>query len=161
VPQLIVKEDNTMLMPSIFGESLFDEFFNDDFMRPETRGGHRYMAHPAASVMKTDIKETENSFELDIDLPGYKKEDVSAELKDGYMTITAQMNHTEDQKDEEGNYIRRERYNGSCSRSFYVGEDITEEDIKARFEDGILKICVPKKEAKEEVPEKKFIAIEG
>ena len=149
-----------MLMPSIFGESLFDEFFNDDFLRPEPRSTRRY-ATPAASVMKTDIKETDNSFELDIDLPGYKKEDVNAELKDGYMTITAQKDSRNDQKDKEGNYIRRERFYGSCSRSFFVGKDITEEDIKARFEDGILKVSVPKKEAKEEVPQKKFIAIEG
>lgn len=149
-----------MLMPSIFGESLFDEFFNDDFLRPEPRSNRRY-ATPAVSVMKTDIKETDNSFELDIDLPGYKKEDVNAELKDGYMTITAQKNSQNDQKDKEGNYIRRERFYGSCSRSFFVGKDITEEDIKARFEDGILKVSVPKKEAKEEVPQKKFIAIEG
>ena len=149
-----------MYMPSIFGESLFDEFFNDDFLRPEPRSTRRY-ATPATSVMKTDIKETDNSFELDIDLPGYKKEDVNAELKDGYMTITAQKDSQNDQKDKEGNYIRRERFYGSCSRSFYVGKDITEEDIKARFEDGILKVSVPKKEAKEEVPQKKFIAIEG
>lgn len=149
-----------MLMPSIFGESLFDEFFNDDFLRSEPRSTRRY-ATPATSVMKTDIKETDNSFELDIDLPGYKKEDVNAELKDGYMTITAQKDSQNDEKDKEGNYIRRERFYGSCSRSFYVGKDITEEDIKARFEDGILKVSVPKKEAKEEVPQKKFIAIEG
>ena len=149
-----------MLMPSIFGESLFDEFFNDDFLRPEPRSSRRY-ATPATSVMKTDIKETDNSFELDIDLPGYKKEDVNAELKDGYMTITAEKNTESDKKDEEGNYIRRERFYGSCSRSFYVGKDITEEDIKAKFEDGVLRVMVPKKEAKEVIPQKKFISIEG
>ncbi len=149
-----------MLMPSIFGESLFDEFWGNDFMRPEQRSSRRYET-PVTGVMKTDIKENENSFDLDIDLPGYKKEDVSAELKDGYMTITAQKNSTNDQKDEEGNYIRRERFCGTCSRSFYVGKEITEEDIKAKFEDGILKISVPKKEAKAEVPQKKYIAIEG
>ena len=149
-----------MLMPSIFGESLFDEFFNDDFLRPEPRSTRRY-ATPATSVMKTDIKETDNSFELDIDLPGYKKEDVKAELHNGYMTIQAVRNSTNDTKDEDGNYIRRERFYGSCSRSFYVGEEVTEEDIKARFEDGILKITVPKKETRMEVPQKKWIAIEG
>lgn len=149
-----------MLMPSIFGESLFDEFWGNDFMRPEPRNNRRYET-PVTGVMKTDIKENEDSFDLDIDLPGYKKEDVSAELKDGYMTITAQKNSADDQKDEKGNYIRRERFYGTCSRSFYVGKEITEEDIKAKFEDGILKINVPKKEAKTEVPQKKFIAIEG
>lgn len=149
-----------MLMPSIFGESLFDGFFNDDFMRPVSRTNRGYST-PATTVMRTDIKENEDSFDLDIDLPGYKKEEVSAELKDGYMTITAQKNSSDDQKDDKGNYIRRERFYGTCSRSFYVGKDITEADIKAKFEDGILKINVPKKEAKAEVPEKKFIAIEG
>lgn len=149
-----------MLMPSIFGESLFDEFFNDDFLRPVARNSRRYET-PITGVMKTDIKENEKSYDLDIDLPGYKKEDVSAELKDGYMTITAQKNTNNDKQDENGNYIRRERFYGSCSRSFYVGKDITEADIKARFEDGILKINVPKKEVKEEIPQKRLISIEG
>lgn len=149
-----------MLMPSIFGESLFDEFFNDDFMRPAPRSSRRYST-PTTAVMKTDIKENENSFDIEIDLPGYKKEDVSAELKDGYMTISATRNTNEENKDENGNYIRRERYYGSCSRSFYVGKELTEEDIKAKFEDGILKLNVPKKEAKKELPKKKLISIEG
>ena len=147
-----------MLMPSIFGENLFDEFF-DDFVRP-TRRVVRYNT-PSTTIMKTDVKETEGSYELDIDLPGYKKEDVKAELKDGYLTISAATNTNNGQKDENGKYIRRERYYGNCSRSFYVGENITQEDIKARFEDGILKIVVPKKEAKPAVEEKKYISIEG
>ena len=147
-----------MLMPRIFGENLFDEFF-DDFVRP-TRRVVRYNT-PSTTIMKTDVKETEGSYELDIDLPGYKKEDVKAELKDGYLTISAATNTNNDQKDENGKYIRRERYYGNCSRSFYVGENITQEDIKARFEDGILKIVVPKKEAKPAVEEKKYISIEG
>ena len=147
-----------MLMPSIFGENLFDEFF-DDFVRP-TRRVVRYNT-PSTTIMKTDVKETEGSYELDIDLPGYKKEDVKAELKDGYLTVSAATNTNNDQKDENGKYIRRERYYGNCSRSFYVGENITQEDIKARFEDGILKIVVPKKEAKPAVEEKKYISIEG
>ena len=147
-----------MLMPSIFGENLFDEFF-DDFVRP-TRRVVRYNT-PSTTIMKTDVKETEGSYELDIDLPGYKKEDVKAELKDGYLTISAATNTNNDQKDENGKYIRRERYYGNCSRSFYVGENITQEDIKARFEDGILKIVVPKKEAKPAVEEEKYISIEG
>ncbi|MGN0324060.1 MAG: Hsp20/alpha crystallin family protein [Oliverpabstia sp.] len=147
-----------MLMPSIFGENLFDEFF-DDFVRP-TRRVVRYNT-PSTTIMKTDVKETEGSYELDIDLPGYKKEDVKAELKDGYLTISAATNTNNDQKDENGKYIRRERYYGNCSRSFYVGENITQEDIKARFEDGILKVVVPKKDAKPAVEEKKYISIEG
>ena len=148
-----------MLMPSIFGESLFDDFF-EDFYRPAVRRAPHKSPAPVNTVMKTDVKETEHGYELDIDLPGYKKEDVQAQLKDGYMTITASTRKNNDTKDEEGKYIRRERYTGTCSRSFYVGEQITEEDIKARFEDGILKVMVPKKEAKPEVEEHKYIAIE-
>jgi HSP20 family molecular chaperone IbpA len=147
-----------MLMPSIFGESLFDDLF-DEVTRP-TRSMARYST-PTTSIMKTDVKENENGFELDIDLPGYKKEDVKAQLKEGYMTISAETNQDKDEKDDNGKYIRRERYYGTCSRSFYVGEDITEEDIKAKFENGILKVFVPKKEAQPAVEENKYIAIEG
>ena len=123
-----------MLVPSIFGEDLFDTFF-DDFKRPAR-------SNTNINVMRTDIKETDAGFELDIDLPGYKKEDVQAELKDGYLTISAKTNTTREEKDENGKYIRKERYSGSCSRSFYVGEQLEQEDIKARFEDGILKVMV-------------------
>lgn len=147
-----------MLMPSIFGESLFDEFF-DDFARPVKNNARVSNSVPA--VMKTDVKENETGYELDIELPGYKKEDVQAQLKDGYLNITAIMKKDDEQKSEGGKYIRRERYYGSCSRSFYVGEDIEQQDIKAKFEDGILKIGVPKKEAKPKVEENKFITIEG
>ena len=147
-----------MLMPSIFGESLFDEFF-DDFARP-VKSVARVSA-PATAVMRTDIKESENGYELDIDLPGYKKEDVQAQLKDGYLTITATTAKNTDQKDENGKYIRRERYSGTCSRRFYVGDDIRQEDIRAKFEDGILKIGVPKKIEQPEIEENKFITIEG
>ena len=142
-----------MLVPSIFGEDLFDTFF-DDFKRPAR-------SNTNINVMRTDIKETDAGFELDIDLPGYKKEDVQAELKDGYLTISAKTNTTREEKDENGKYIRKERYSGSCSRSFYVGEDLEQQDIKARFEDGILKVMVPKKEAKPAVEENRYITIEG
>ncbi len=147
-----------MLLPSVFGESLFDDIF-DEFARP-TRNMVRYSA-PSNNIMKTDIREHEDGFELDIDLPGYKKEDVKAELKDGYLVISASNNSEKDEKNSKGEYIRRERYYGSCSRSFYVGEAVTEEDIKAKFEDGILKLSVPKKEPKPAVEEAKTIAIEG
>ena len=128
-------------------------------MRP-IKNNTRY-GIPTATVMKTDVKEKDDSFELDIDLPGYKKEDVTAELKDGYLTISAATKNEEEEKDNNGRYIRRERYYGTCSRSFYIGEDVRQEEIKAKFEDGILKVSVPKKETKPEVPEKKYIAIEG
>ena len=147
-----------MLMPSIFGESLFDDFF-DDFARP-ARSIARYNT-PTSNVMRTDVKEDENGYELHIELPGYQKEDVKAQLKDGYLTIHAETNQNNDQKDENGKFIRRERFYGTCSRSFYVGEDVTEEDIKARFENGVLKIAVPKKEKAPGMEENKYIAIEG
>lgn len=147
-----------MLMPSIFGEDLFDDFF-DGFARP-ARSVARYST-PTTSIMRTDIKEKEDGYELDIDLPGYKKEDVQAELKDGYLTITAKTQKDNDTQEENGKYIRRERYEGSCSRSFYVGKEIEQSDIKARFDNGILKIAVPKKDAKKEIEENKYITIEG
>ncbi|MBR1391751.1 MAG: Hsp20/alpha crystallin family protein [Lachnospiraceae bacterium] len=147
-----------MLMPSIFGENLLDDFF-DGFASPA-----RYMGRyntSTAGIMKTDVKENEKGYELDIDLPGYQKEDVKAELKDGYLTISATTKNEKDEKDKDHKYIRRERYYGSCSRSFYVGDAVTQEEIKARFDNGILKVSIPKKEAKSEVEESKYIAIEG
>ena len=145
------------VMNSIFGESLFDDFF-EDFARP-MRTVSRY--NNTAGIMRTDVKESDTGYELDIDLPGCKKENVKAELKNGYLTINAETSQNNDKKDENGKYIRRERYYGTCSRSFYVGEDVQQEDIKARFEDGILKVTVPKKEAKPVIEESKYIPIEG
>ena len=139
-----------MLMPSIFGENLFDDWMSFPFRNFNTN-----------SLMKTDIRETDGSFELDIDMPGFNKEDLKAELKEGYLTISASTNKDNGEKDENGKYIRRERYVGSCSRSFYVGEEIKQDDIKAKFENGILKISVPKKEAQPKGEEDKHIAIEG
>lgn len=140
-----------MMLPSIFGENLLDNWFDD---------GWNSLDYSNTSLMNTDIKENDNDYELTMNLPGVKKEDVTAELKDGYLTIHATSNQNKDEKDEDGKYIRRERYSGSCNRSFYVGDAITEEDIKANFENGTLKMTIPKKEAKA-VPEKKFISIEG
>ena len=145
-----------MLMPSIFGENLFDDFM-DGFAFPTANWNY---AKNTANVMKTDIKENDKGYELDVDLPGYKKEDVKAELKDGYLTISASNDNTKEEKDEDGKYIRKERYTGSVSRSFYVGKYVTEEDIHAKFENGILKLSVPKVEAPK-VEENKYISIEG
>ena len=142
-----------MLMPSIFGENLLDDFFDFPF-------GSNYTATDS-SRMKTDIKEMENGDEVTMNLPGVKKEDVKAELKDGYLTISASSNSNKDEKDEEGRYIRRERYSGSCSRSFYVGDAVTEADIKAKFENGTLTMMIPKKEVQPAVEKKKYIALEG
>lgn len=146
-----------MLMPTIFGERLFDNFM-DDFGFPNV---DRIAASKNTSnLMRTDIKETEDSFELEVELPGYKKEDVKAHLKDGYLTVNVSKDENNEVKDENGKYIRRERYSGSMSRSFYVGEDVQESDIKAKFEDGILKLAFPKEQPKK-VEEPKYIAIEG
>ncbi|MBP3770333.1 MAG: Hsp20/alpha crystallin family protein [Lachnospira sp.] len=146
-----------MLMPSIFGENLF----NDDWMDfgfPEVDKA-LYGKH-ASNVMKTDVKETDTGYEVDIDLPGFKKDEINAQLDNGYLTISAAKGLDKDEKDKKGKYIRKERYAGAMSRSFYVGEGITQEDIKAKYEDGILRLSVPKKEAKA-VENKKYIAIEG
>ena len=145
-----------MLMPSIFGENLFDDFM-DGFAFPTANWNY---AKNTANVMKTDIKENDKGYELDVDLPGYKKEDVKAELKDGYLTISASNDSSTEEKDEKGKYIRKERYTGSVSRSYYVGKYVTEEDIHAKFENGILKLSVPKVDAPK-VEQNKYIAIEG
>ncbi len=147
-----------MLMPRIFGENLFDDFF-DDFMVPEKPGFAG--ARNYNGLMKTDVKENEGDFELNIDLPGYGKEDVTAELKNGYLTINATKKAENDEKDKNGKFLRRERFYGSCSRSFYVGKQVTEEDIKAKFENGVLIVTIPKKEDQPKVEQKKYIPIEG
>ena len=144
-----------MLMPSIFGENLFDDWM--DFSFPSF--DRDFYGNSSRSVMKTDVKETDKGYELDIELPGYQKEDVKAQLKDGYLTVQAVKNVNNDTKNEEGAYIRRERYVGTMSRSFYVGDNVTEADIQAKFENGVLKLAVPKKEAKK-VEENKYIAIQ-
>lgn len=145
-----------MMMPSIFGGDLFNDWM--DFSFPDI--DKKLYGKRAGRIMKTDVKEKENEYEVDIDLPGFKKEDVKAELKDGYLTISAAkgLDHEEEKKD--GKYIRKERYSGNMSRTFYVGENITQEDIHAKYEDGILKLTVPKKEEKKQ-EEKNYITIEG
>ena len=153
-----------MLMPSVFGENLFDDFFNgfpfyDD---REVRNTEKklYGKH-AGNLMKTDIKETDEGSKLVIDLPGFTKDEVQVTLNDGYLTISAEKGLDKDEQEKDtGRYIRRERYSGACSRSFYVGEAVTEEDIKANFQHGILTLNVPKKDAKA-VNAKRTIAIEG
>ena len=143
-----------MYMPALFNDSLFDDFFTDI-----TDNKRRPMERPLPGVMKTDIKENDKEYELTIELPGYKKENVNAELKDGYLIINATNEKNEEEKDEKG-YIRKERYVGSCSRSFFVGKNLKEEDIKAKFDNGVLTLNVPK-EVEKLPEEKKYIAIEG
>ena len=141
-----------MLMPSLFGENLLDDFFDMPMRSCRTQ---------RENLMTTDIKEKDGNYEISMNLPGFKKEDIHAELKDGYLTISASTQSNNDEKDEDGRYIRKERYSGSCSRSFYVGDGIQETDIKAKFEDGVLKLDIPKVEAKPAVEEKHYISIEG
>ena len=149
-----------MLRPSIFSDNLFDDFFEFPFF--DDRAERKLYGHNAKNIMKTDIKEHKEGYELEIDLPGFHKNEIQAELKEGYLTISAAKQLNQDEKEKEsGKYIRRERYTGSCQRSFYVGEDITQEDIKAEFKHGILKLFVPKKEVKPQVEERKFVSIEG
>lgn len=145
-----------MLMPSIFGENLFDNWM--DFSFPNV--DKALYGKNSQNIMKTDVKETDQGYELDIDLPGFKKEEVNAQLDNGYLTIKASKGLDKDEKDKEGKYIRRERYAGAMSRSFYVGETVDRDDIHAKFEDGILKLSIPKKD-KKTIEENKFIAIEG
>ena len=149
-----------MLRPSIFNDNLFDDFFEFPFF--DDRAERKLYGHNAKNIMKTDIKEHKDGYELEIDLPGFHKDEIQAELKDGYLTISAAKQLNQDEKEKEsGKYIRRERYSGSCQRSFYVGDEIKQEDIKAEFKHGILKLFVPKKEAKPEVEQRKFVSIEG
>ena len=146
-----------MYMPSIFGESLFDDMFpfDDSFF---TSKKNPLYGKNASRVMKTDIKENEGSYELDIALPGFKKDEITAELKDGYLTVSAAKGLDKDEK-KAGKYIRQERYTGQCSRSFYVGEGVKPKDVSAKFEDGILKIALPKAEQKK-LPTATSVSIE-
>ena len=148
------------MMPSIFGENLFDEFFDDDFpMIPMRSIRNPLYGKNAKNLMKTDVRETDNTYELDIDLPGFKKDEVQLDLKDGYLTISAAKGLDKDQEDKKGKYIRQERYAGACSRSFFVGEGIEPRDVSAKLEDGILRVSLPK-QVKKELPRNSTITIE-
>lgn len=154
-----------MLMPRLYSSnnSIFDDFFNDGWFDSKAldNAEKKLYGHRAKNVMNTDIKETEAGYEMEMDLPGFKKDEVTAELENGYLTIRAAKGLDEDEKDaKEGKYIRRERYAGACERTFYVGENLSQEDIKANFKHGILKLSIPKKPEKE-VETNKYIAIEG
>ena len=150
------------MVPSIFGENLFDEFWNDpfDMDRMLPRGRDPLYGKHSKNLMKTDVRETEGSYELDVDLPGFKKEEVNVELNNGYLTIEAAKSLDKDDTDKQGRYIRQERYAGSMSRSFYVGEGLEPKDIRAKFENGILQLSIPKSTPKQ-LPKTTAIAIEG
>ena len=145
------------MLPSIFGENLFDSFFSEPFRMFEREADHELYGKHAAAVMRTDVRD--NTYELDIDLPGFKKDQITASVENGYLTVTAAKGLDKDEGDKNGRYVRRERWAGQCSRSFYVGEGITDADVRAKFEDGILRLSIPKAEQKA-LPEKTYIAIE-
>ena len=149
-----------MMMPSIFGENLFDDWMDFPFENEFFGKKNPLYGKHAKNMMKTDVRETDNSYEVDIDLPGFKKDEISVELKDGYLTINAAKGLDKDQKDKDGSYIRRERYAGSMTRSFFVGNGITKEEIHAKYENGILMLSVPKKAAKA-IENNHYISIEG
>ena len=142
-----------MLLPSIFGDNLFDNFMDDMFPASE-----RKTVKTMPSIMKTDIKETDDQYVLSVELPGFNKEDVKLSLKDGYLNISATA-QDEEEEEKDGKFLRRERYTGAMTRSFYVGEDITEEDVKAKFGNGVLTLSHPK-EAPKKIEEPKYICIE-
>jgi len=140
-----------MLVPRIMRNDLWSDWMNDFWGNQNNQ---------KVDVMKTDVKENDKGYSVEIDLPGYKKDAVQATLEDGYLTISASKNSSNEEKDEDGKYIRRERFYGNCSRSFYVGEAVTDADITAKFEDGILNLTIPKKEP-EQIDTKSYIQIEG
>ena len=148
-----------MLLPSIFGENLFDDFDNFNFDKALNRMNRELYGKHSRNMMKTDVRETENSYELDIDLPGFKKDEITVQLDNGYLSISASKGLDKDEEKKDGKYIRRERYAGSMNRTFYVGSQLTQQDIQAKFEDGILKISVPKKDV-QQVAQNNHIAIE-
>ncbi len=152
-----------MMVPMRRNRNLLSELMTDPFdaFFDAASSPMQAMQKMSPTLMRTDIKETEGGYELTIDLPGFKKDDVQAELKDGYLTITAQTQNESEDKDEKGTFVRKERFSGKCSRTFFVGEDIEEDDIKAKFEDGVLKVDVPKKQEQPKLEEKKTISIEG
>ena len=153
------------MLPSIFGENLFDDFFNDfPFYneRDMKKAERKLYGHRAKNLMKTDIKEKGDSYILEMDLPGFKKDEIQVSLENGYLTVQAARGVDKDEQEKKtGRYIRQERYAGACERSFYVGDDLTQDDIKGEFHHGVLKLTIPKKEAKPAVEQSKYISIEG
>ena len=146
------------MLPSIFGENLFDDFFSDPFGMMIPQGRDPLYGKHAKNLMKTDVRETEGTYEQDVDLPGFTKDEVNVELKNGYLTIQAAKGLDKDQSDKKGKYIRQERYAGACSRTFYVGEEVEPEDVTAKFENGILQLSIPKA-AKKQLPKNTSVTI--
>ena len=149
-----------MLLPSIFGEDVFDDWFDFPDFRDMDRAQRKLYGRHADRMMKMDVHEAEDHYEVDIDLPGFKKEEITLELENGYLSVQAAKGLDQDDQDRKGRLIRQERYAGAMQRSFYVGEQIREEDIKASFKHGVLNLQIPKQD-QPKIPEKKTIQIEG
>ena len=152
----------SMNFPTVFGESLMDMFddFDRNFFRGVSRPERELYGKNAPHMMKTDVRETETGYEIDVDLPGFGKDEINLELNQGYLTISAAKSVDKKNEDSNGKVLRQERFSGSMQRSFYVGTYLTEEDIRAKYENGVLSLSIPKKDA-QKVPEKKTIMIEG
>ena len=150
-----------MMMPRIFGENLFDDFMNDFAFPAFPNVEKKLYGKHARNLMKTDVKDTDTGYEVDVDLAGFKKDEIQIELEKGFLTVTAAKGLDKDEKDKKDNYIRRERYAGSMSRSFHVGEHVTQDDIHPKYENGILSFTVPNEEAKAIEDKKHYISIEG
>lgn len=153
------KEEDIMLLPSILNNNILDDFFNgfDDLFREPSLAR---IPMSSRGLMTTNVKDLGDDYQLEVELPGYNKEDITATLKKGYLIIAAKREDSKDEKDDKGKYIRRERYSGSCQRSFYVGDDIKEEDFKASFENGVLTLVFPKEKSDVKLEEKKYIPID-
>ena len=150
-----------MMMPSIFRDNLFDNFM-EDFAFPTFPDIDKALyGKNAKNLMKTDVKETDDDYTVDIDLPGFKKEEIQMQLDNGCLTVNASKGLDKDETDNAGNYVRRERYSGSMSRSFYVGSHVKEEDIHPKYENGILTFSLPKEKKKSVEEKKRYITIEG
>ncbi len=147
------------MLPSIFGENLLDDLWEFPSAKEWDKLDRKLYGKRAAQVMKTDVHEDDNGYEVDIDLPGFKKDEIKLTLEDGYLSVSAAKGLDKEKKDRKGRLIRQERYSGAMQRSFYVGDSLKEEDVKAKFEDGVLKLEVPKKEP-EKLPEPHTIAID-
>ncbi len=148
-----------MLLPTMFGENLFDDFMDFPMMRDFGDIDKKLYGKHASRVMKTDIHENDSNYELSIDLPGFKKDEITVSLDNGYLTVGAAKGLDKSETTEKGKLIRQERYAGSMQRSFYVGENVTEEDVRAKFEDGLLTLDIPKKEPKKAIEQKRYIPI--
>ena len=149
-----------MFYPTIFNDRFFDDFWGCDFPKRNHDVERKLYGKHANGLMKTDVRDKDGNYELDIDLPGFKKDEISLTLDNGYLVIGASKQLKEEEKDDKGTVLRQERYSGAMQRSFYVGDGLNEDDVKAKFEDGVLSLTFPK-EKEPELPEKKTIAIEG